>query len=273
MFRLYLRKKLFSALDKAKSQNAKGTKAKSAAGGKRRSGAEEASELVPPRRNRRIFARYSVDHKHLTLMNEQDILLVREISAKGFSTEVSPRGISRLTVGDVYDARIRYLGEIYALQARVAWKHDSFVGFEIVKTSRETLLFIKRLLKPVEIAASLQAVETAFMSEGHIGKTWYHGDGDSDLFTWHHPETSELKAWQLTIGDLYVEWTENRGLSSGSMQGQAPGGTNLLIGAHLTGQMHEQDQELDVKKKQLAVDIIMALQHPVREEILETFAE
>jgi hypothetical protein len=256
VFRLFLRKKVFSA------GAAKGAKA-----AKR---AESAADLVPSRRNRRTFARYAVDHKHLTLMNDQDILLVREISAKGFSTEVSKRGVERLVVGDVYDARIRYLGEIYGLEARVAWKQASFVGFEIVKAARETLMFIRRLLKPVEIAASLRAVETSFMNEGNIGKTWYHGDEDSDLYTWHHPETNELKAWQLTIGDTYIEWTENRGLTTGAVRAAPNSRGAALLGASLAGQLHEQDGAPDGKKKQLAVDVVMALPHEVREEILET---
>lgn len=251
MFRLYLRKKILSAGDKAaKALTKKG-------------------QAQTPKRNRRVFARYNIDHKHLTLMNDADILLVREISAKGFSTEVSPRGFQRLTVGDVYDARIRYLGELYDLQARVAWKQDTFVGFEIVKASRETLMFIKRLLRPVEIAGSLNPVESSFMTEGQTGKTWFHGDEESDLYVWHDVETSELKGWQLAVGDQYVEWNDAQGITTGSLAGVQ--GREALMGANLQGLTHSQDKVVDQKKRQFAVDVIMALQFPVREEILETF--
>lgn len=250
MFRLFLRKKILS-------------------GAKGKAPLKAVGRDEPVRRNRRVFARYNVDHKHLTLMNEQDILLVREISAKGFSTEVSQRGFARLTVGDVYDARIRYLGEIYDLQARVAWKADNFVGFEIVKASRETLMFIKRLLRPIEIATSLQPVESAFMTDGPSGKSWYHGDEESDLYTWHDAETSELTAWQLAVGDQYVEWKATDGFATGTLTGAQ--GREALMGANLSGPAQTQDAAVDPKKKQFAADVIMALQFPVREEILETF--
>jgi hypothetical protein len=258
MFRLFLRKKVLSA---------PATKAKA---GKAPSGSAGADT---DKRNRRVFARYSVDHKHLTLMNEQDILLIREISAKGFSTEVSPRGFERLETGDVYDARIRYLGEIHDLQAKVAWKLDGFVGFEIVNAERSTLLFIKRLLRPIEIAASLQSVEASFLNgEGEgSAKTWYHGDEESDLYVWHHPDTSELKAWQLAIGEQYVEWSDASGLRTGSLIGVQ--GRQVLMGANLKGLTHNEDAEVDAVKKQFAVDVIMALAFPVRDDILVTLTE
>lgn len=254
MFRLFLRKKVLAAPEKSARGKAK----------------DAPKKTLEERRNRRIFARYNIDHKHLTLMNDADILLVREISAKGFSTEVSQRGFERLVVGDVYEARIRYLGEIYDMQARVAWKADSFVGFEIVKAERETLMFLKRLLRPIEIASSLQQVETSFMSESQEGKSWYHGDEESDLYVWHDPETQELKAWQLSIGNQYVEWNEATGLATGALTNVQGGGA--LMGANLKGLTNAQDAAVDVKKKQFAVDVIMALQFPVRETLLETLS-
>lgn len=252
MFRLFLRKKVLAAGDKPARE------------------ADSTRKAPAERRNRRVFARYNIDHKHLTLMNDADILLVREISAKGFSTEVSPRGYERLVVGDVYEARIRYLGEIFDLHGRVAWKADNFVGFEIVKAERDTLLFLKRLLRPVEIAGSLMPVESSFMAEGQAGKTWYHGDEESDLYVWHDQETQELKAWQLSVGNQYIEWHEGSGLVTGSLNAVQGGGA--LMGANLSGPAQTQDAAVDQKKKQFAVDIIMALQFPVRENLLETLS-
>ncbi len=248
MFRLFLRKKLLAG-DGIADTKAEGIKA--------------------PKRDRRVFARFNVDHKHLTLMNEQDILLVREISAKGFSSEVSPRGFSRLTIGDVYEARIRYLGDIYDLNAKVVWKHDNFVGFEIVKASRDTLLFIKRLLKPIEIAWSLQPVEAAFMHDNTSGKQWFHGDEDTDLYVWTDEEKHEITAWQLASGETYVEWNTSLGLITGSLV--AAKGRESAMGANLLGPTHTQDPKPDGGKRQFAVDVIMALQYPVRDDLIETF--
>jgi len=251
MFRLFLRKKILSAAPLGKQRL-------------------QRIEDEGARRNRRIFERYSIDHKHLTLMNEQDILLVREISAKGFSTEVSQRGYDRFTLGDVYEARIRYLGEIYDLAARVSWKHDGFVGFELVKTERETLMFLKRLLRPIEIASSLKPVETSYMNEGtQAGKTWYHGDEDTDLYTWHDPGTGRLRAWQLVVGGQYIEWSEAAGFTTGLLKSMAE---NLGFGDNLKGLSPIADVVPDPDRRRLAVDVMMALGYPVREEIMETLA-
>jgi hypothetical protein len=246
MFRLFLRKKILSG-DKTAGAPSRDEKAK---------------------RNRRVFARHAIDHKHLTLMNEQDILLVREISAKGFSAECSMRGFDRLTIGDVYDARVRYLGEIYDMQGRVAWKQDRFVGFEIVEAERSTLLFIKRLLRPIEIATSLQPVEASFINSLENGKSWYHGDEESDLYTWHDPETGGLTAWQLVVGESYVEWSLNDGLTSGTVV--AVEGREVLLGANIPGMTHQRDDTLNLTKRQFAIDVIMALPFTVKEELLET---
>lgn len=250
MFRLFLRKKLLAGDAAVADSKADAAKA--------------------PKRDRRVFARFNVDHKHLTLMNEQDILLVREISAKGFSTEVSARGFARLTSGDVYEARIRYLGDIYDLNAKVVWKHDNFVGFEIVKASRETLLFIKRLLRPIEIASSLQPVDAAFMHDGGGGKQWFHGDDDTDLYVWTDAEKDhEITAWQLASGETYVEWNQTLGLTTGSLA--AAKGRESLLGANIQGPTHQKDTKPDSTKRQFAVDVIMALQFPVRDDLIETF--
>lgn len=251
MFRLFLRRKLLAGVEPKKD-----AAAKAAGEGKR----------VAPKENRRVYARYNVDHKHLTLMNAQDILLVREISSKGFSTEVSKRGFDRLAVGDRYEARMRYLGEIYDLQARVAWKHKSYVGFEIVKAGRETMLFIQRLLRPIEIAMSMQAVEPKFMTDGNAGKTWFHGDSESDLYVWNDVETGELKAWQLTVGDSFVEWDDAAGISTGALR--AATSSDVLGGSSAIA--FTRDNDVDRQKRQLAIDVIMALQYPVRDQLLET---
>lgn len=247
MFRLFLRKKLLAGDGVARPKQ---------------------DPAKAQQRDRRVFARFNMDHKHLTLMNEQDILLVREISAKGFSTEVSPRGFERLAIGDVYDARIRYLGEVYDLTARVVWKSDNFVGFEIEKAARETLNFIKRLLRPVEIACSLQPVEAAFMHDQASGKQWFHGEQDTDLYIWSDTETNEITTWQLASGEAYVEWNEAIGLSTGSLV--AAQGARSVLGTDLHSSTQTPDQKPDSDKRQFAIDIIMALPFPVRDDLLET---
>ena len=256
MFRVFLRSKLFEA-----------GSAKKAKGRKKDSAAESAKERI---RNRRIFERYPIDHKHLTLMNEQDILLVREISSKGFSTAVSDRGHDRLEVGDVYEARIRYLGEVYDLEAKVSWKAPGMVGFEIVKADRPTLVFLRRLLKPIEISASLREVNSSFMDNNQERKTWFHGDEETDLYVWRD-DGDGLIAWQLVTGPTYVEWKRGEGLSSGSLA--LPQARDILIDNPFNGTIVARDAGIDKVKQQYATDVLMALQLPIREELLTTITE
>lgn len=246
MFRLFLKKKLFEG-----------------------TGAVPDVAISRPR-NRRVFQRYAIDHKHLTLMNEQDILLVRELSAKGFSTEVSERGFERLTIGDVYDARVRYLGEIYDLQARVAWKHDRFVGFEMVDADHATLTFVRRLIKPVEIASSLKTVEASFLQESTSCKEWLHGDEESDLYIWRGDGEERVRAWQLAVGRNYVEWADGDGLSTGQIQPVDQ--EQQVLGSGPQSVTQQRDVSPDSGKRQFAIDVIMAVDHPLRDQLLETLA-
>ena len=217
-------------------------------------------------RNRRIFERFPADHKHLTLMNEQDILLIREISAKGFSTEVAPRTSERLVMGDVYEARIRYLGEIYDLQARVAWKAETFVGFEIVEASRETLVFIRRILRPMEIASSLREVDASFAAGS--GRTWLHGDNNSDLHIWRDAESGAMSAWQLLVDQQWIEWREGEGLSTGTVKTAQT--ADLFKNGMGQGLTPERDVKVDAGRRQLAVDVVMAMSSQLRDEMLPT---
>lgn len=256
MFRVFLKSKL---LEGSSTANSKAAKA-----------ASKAAESKERSRNRRIFERYPVDHKHLTLMNEQDILLVREISAKGFSTQVSERGMDRLAIGDVYEARVRYLGEVYDLEAKVSWKANVQVGFEIVKADRKTLSFLRRLLKPIEIAASMREVNSSFMINNEEHKTWFHGDEDTDLYVWRDAE-NQIIAWQLVTQSSFVEWKKGDGLYSGSLA--LPNNKDFVIDNPFLGTIVAKDKDIDSQKKQVAIDILMALQLPVREELLATITE
>jgi hypothetical protein len=255
MFRLFLKKKLIAGDEKNKAQAAAQIRA-------------NAQSTVGS--NRRVLSRYNVDHKHLTLMNDQDILLVREISAKGFSTDVSARGFERLCIGDIYEARVRYHRETYDLKARVAWKAEGVVGFELVESPKETLSFIKRLLKPIEIAQSMQLVKPNFLRDNVENKSWFHGDDDSDLYIWREGESSQIKAWQLAIGNSYITWDDNTGIQTGSIT-QDPAPEKIL--GHPMSPLQKPDSAIDTKKRQLAIDVIMALHDPVKDLILETLGE
>lgn len=247
MFRLFLRSKVLSA-DKNTATNA---------------ASETRVAVADSVRNRRVFQRFPMDHKHLTLMNEQDILLVREVSAKGFSTEVAPRTIDRLTQGDVYEGRVRYLKEMYDLKARVAWKSAPYIGFEIVDCPAETLVFIKRLIRPMEIAFSLKEVDAAFLTTSEENKRWFHGDHNSDLYVWRDPVSNAIAAWQLTFENFYVEWRMSSGVVTGATRRQDGKGSGVTVGtgANVSFGMPaaELDRSPDPEKRRFAVDVLVAL--------------
>ena len=115
-------------------------------------------ELPRSHYDRRIYNRFEADHKHLTMMNEQDIFLVRNVSLRGFSTEVSDRSFERLKIGEQYHCKMRYLREIIKCDAEVRWKKDNFIGFMLMKPDAQTSNFMKRLIKPMDIGSSLERV-------------------------------------------------------------------------------------------------------------------
>jgi hypothetical protein len=247
MFRLFLLKKIFQGV-KERIDSAKEKR--------------EEQRL----RNRRIYERYNVDHKRLTMLNDQDIFVMRDISVHGFSTYASKRGIERLEVGDVFASRMRYLGEVYDLNARVSWKGSDVVGFEQLDPSTQVKGFIERLLRPIEIASSLREVDSEFMQTHERGKKWYHGDADTDLYVWFG-EDEALDAWQLILKDHYVEWNQLHGMSTGVMSG-----SNAAVpGFDLPpSRLFVADRIIDTRKKQTAVDVIMAMGIPERDAILKT---
>lgn len=218
-------------------------------------------------RNRRLFSRYNVTQQHLTIMNEQDILVVREISTQGLSSDVSDRAFHRFNLGDVYEARIRYLGEIIDLRIRVAWKREKVVGFEFSNPDRQTLVFLRRLLRPVELASSLKEVKTEFLENEKGHKHWFHGDGNTDLFVWK-TTTGDLEAWQLVTNRDFVEWNSSGGLATGVTRdsGQNTTGDTLTR----TEPVLVRDELPDMDRIQFATDIIMALVWKDKDLLLET---
>jgi hypoxanthine phosphoribosyltransferase len=250
MFRLYLKKKLLDGLIAPEQ-------------------IENTANHKPKRRNRRVKNRIALNSSQLKILNEKDIFIVREISTSGFSSHVSNDTVKRFSPGDTYEAKFQYLSQIFELNTKVAWMRGKQIGFEIINTSKKTQDFLNRIMKPVEIADSLQKIESNFTNSNEQGKTWYHGEYDSDLYTWHDPEGGSLNAWQLSIGDDYIEWSENGGMKSGKTE-QYDIVSSKVSAIPSRPLANVKDLKVDKHKKQLATDIIMALSYPVREEILNT---
>ena len=215
-------------------------------------------------RNRRLYERYNVNQQHLTVLNDQDILVIRDVSTRGFCSDVSPRAFNRFNIGDVYEGRMRYLGTLYDLKFKVSWKKNKAVGFELYEPSNESIQFFKRVVKPIQLAGSLQKVDAEFLTHNLDGKIWYHGDSETDLYIWTS-DNKDLKAWQLRTGNNVVEWNSESGFSTGVVErsptDDSESGSNLET---------KSDPELNKEKLQFASDVLMALQTEFRNEIINT---
>ncbi len=244
LFRIFLRKKLHSGRKPKKRKKPPGT-----GSGK----------------NRRLYERYQVDQQHLTVMNDQDILVIRDISAKGFCSDVSSRAYERFELNDVYSARMRYHGLVQDIQVKVAWKREQQVGFELYKPDEAMLSFFRNLLRPIELANSLSPVDAEFMRDQHAGLVWFHGQ-DADLHIWMTEEEG-LSAWQLIADNHIVEWSSVHGIKTGNIQRSS----RTELGILEPGEAYKvMDPEPDSSRIRLAVDVITALPFSERNDLVKT---
>ncbi len=247
MFRIFLRKKLHSGR-KTKKRRLLGR--------------------ASTTKNRRLYERYQVDQQHLTVMNDQDILVIRDISAKGFCSDVSIRAYDRFELNDIYAARMRFHGDVQDIQVKVAWKRQQQVGFELYKPDARMLGFFRSLLRPIEIANSLSPVDAAFMRDQHAGLAWFHGE-DADLHIWLSDEEG-VSAWQLIADNHIVEWSSVHGIKTGSIKHN----NRTELGILEPGEAFKiMDNEPNPQRVRLAVDVIGALPFPELSALVKTLDE
>jgi len=254
MFKFFLKKKILSFGKKKKKSEP----------------SEEQKKTADRKRNRRIIERYSIDFKHLTILSDQNILVIKDISPKGFSTALARSSFDRFLIDDVYDGRIRYLGETFDVRARVTWKARATMGFELIRPTRETVGFLSRLLKPIEIATSLKQVDSEFMTNTHESKLWYHGENDTDLYVWFS-QNGDIVAWQMCLGDEFVEWQLSDGFRTGLLNHSVMDFASPM--SEENSPQNINDRNVSDLKIQMALDIIMASQIPVRETLIKTLTE
>lgn len=219
------------------------------------------------KRNRRLYDRYNVSQQHLTILNDQDILVIREISPKGFSSDVSHRAFQRFEVGDVYDARMRYLKEIHDLRIRVTWKRQKLVGFEIVNTSKDGIRFLSRLLRPIKLSHSLKEIKAEFISDLDGRKIWLHGDNETDLYIWY-ADSGNISAWRFSTQNEFVQWNGINGYTTGYLKPSPP--TNSIDTLVKQDPVLIKDTEPEEARIQLALDVIMALDSNHKHPLLKT---
>ena len=224
----------------------------------------------PSLHERRRYERHDVDYKHLSVLNDADILSIRDISLQGFSTEVGPRCFERLKKNDVYETRIRYMGEVFAMNARVAWKAGSLVGFQLVEAPSETQLFLRRLISSAKIGNQLvkSPIDSRSMTDMETKKDWFQGPEDSELHVWRQEASGHVTAWQLSAPPKFIEWSESIGIVTGHVS------SSMIVRGdeqgQATGSILHPDAQIDQEKVQFALDVLMALRDPSRDELVKT---
>lgn len=205
--------------------------------------AEKSEKRPHPRRlkSRRIYERFDLSYKHMRLLNDQDILIIRDLSERGFCCEVSSRAFKKFDLSQIYLASIRYGSETYKVRLEVSWKKLPFVGFACLDPSASLLSFMKRLLKPIAIGQSLKMVSKAdnqkiFESDKGVKLTVFY-DSDETLLSFLFENQSKK-----------LEWTKDFGFS---------------------GNEKFASEEKDIKT--FVFDIFMAMADPIRQKLLQTF--
>ena len=227
MFRFFLTKKIFAG-------KIRGVAAESA-----RSGFfQQAEQQAAWQPNRRMKERFSVDHRRMTMMSDQDIMVVREVSETGFSSVVSERTWARMGIGDGYSSRVRIGPDVLEFSVKVAWKDvvnladaaagdrappTHLLGFEMIQDAENSVSGWRRLIRPSALAGSLQRVDSSFMQQFGSEKVWYHGDDGCDLMIWFSPDESKMIAWRLSYDSHYVEWRDGSPFETGRTPDLTPG--------------------------------------------------
>lgn len=223
------------------------------------------SRVVPG--NRRFFHRYAVQQQGLKLVLNEDILLIRDISAKGLCCHVSPRVFEQLAIGDTYAVKIHTDRRHFNLNLKVSWKNTTQVGFEVVDSTPEMLAQLRSTLLPIEYAQSLKEVAPSSVKQsGQYTKIWLHGDFDSDLFV-HVDQQQKIVSWHLRFGQEYLEWQASTGATTGKI---ATSLSAKPLQIAMTNPELVPDVTVNHQRRQFAIDVCKALQHPLRSQLLAT---
>lgn len=226
----------------------------------------EARPKLPSKqyRNRRLYERFNIDRKHIALLNEQDILNIRDISTSGFSCEVAERCLERLKVGDRYVCRIRYLSEVFDLTAQVAWKAKPFVGFSIHEASVRITHFLSRIITPARVGASLRPLDESLRKlKGEVDPLQFHGE-ESHLTIWEN-KAQDLESWCLEYRSKYIQWDRYKGVETGKLDTKK----ESSLGKPWEKRKNK-DEKPDSALRQFALDVFMVLDFARSENLIES---
>lgn len=217
-------------------------------------------------RNRRLYERYNINLKHISMLNEQDILIIRDLSEEGFSCEADTRCLVRMNRGDKYLCKMRYLSEIYEIAAQVMWKDTNFIGFAIKFPGEKVLNFIKRLLNPAQVGYSLKSLDTSLKRLAYDGgPIRFSGEQNSSLVIWE-TENRDLESWYFECGDKYTQWDCYRGIETGKLLEHQKNPT--------LSKVWDKNKVRDTKENtsfiQFTIDVLMTLDFPRNQNLIDS---
>jgi hypothetical protein len=216
-------------------------------------------------KNRRLYERFHIDHKHISLLNDHDILNIRDISENGFSCEVDERCLLRLKVGDTYRCRLRYLNEIYELMARVAWKTEPFIGFALAEPSPRMEQFLSRIITPARIGLSLKTLDASLKKMTFEQEPLqFFGEDQTRLVVWEN-DAKGLESWYFEYQNKYLKWESYRELETGKLLNKEESSLSKPW-----EQAKRKDEKADPNLRQFALDVFMVLDFPRSENLLES---
>lgn len=222
--------------------------------------------------DRRQYDRYEMNTTPVSAAGEGEVLIIREMSLKGFSAYIPEEAFKNLSVNDCYRVLMRIGKHVQKLKAKVSWKAGkSLVGFELVDLDKQSVDIIQKIVKPVAIAKSLNLVTGNLNQDDHGEKIWFHGDEDTDLFAWHTGD-GRMNAWQLIFSDRFICWHSEVGLRTGTLQ-VAQSESDKLVELSRDNLVQQFDQMPDQETLSFAVNLLKATNLDIKEQILAEMYE
>ncbi len=189
------------------------------------------------KKNSRYFRRYGLEKEKITMIYDNDIMVLANISYDGFCLKVSSRVLDSISIGQsCYFKKFRLFDRQAPIYAQVVWisKKDSTVGFCIdqEKSGPDFHTLIEPVLLPLDIASSFKQIDIGTFDEMSTKTLIYRGSYNSEIFIKFqsqdslHPQIQGINSCSFPDYDIveikmlsanfYLSWTPEEGLSTGT---------------------------------------------------------
>ncbi len=203
----------------------------------RRSNALISSINGKVKKNSRYFRRYGLEKEKITMIYENDIMVLVNISYDGFCLKVSSRVLDSISIGQsCYFKKFRLFDRQVPIYAQVVWisKKDSTVGFCIdqEKSGPDFHSLIEPVLLPLDIASSFKQIDIGTFDDITTKTLIYRGSYNSEIFIKFQSQNSldpkvqtinscsfpdyDIVEIKMLSANFYLSWTPEEGLSTGT---------------------------------------------------------